>query len=75
MAVILPGPGPHHAVISVPPEVRLIQAVSGRRASASATAVAALGVHWTRTIHEVRPIRSGSTSPRTRSIPAERSRL
>jgi hypothetical protein len=61
-------------VISVPPDVRLIQAVSGRRASASATAAAALGVHCTRMSQDVRPIRSGSTSPRTRSIPAERSR-
>ena len=60
---------------SVPPEVRLIQAVSGRRASASATAAAALGVHWTRTTQDRRPSRSGSTSPRTRSSPDDRSRL
>ncbi len=59
----------------MPPEVRLIQAVSGRRASASATAAAALGVHWTRITQDLRPSRSGSTSPRTRSSPDERSRL
>jgi hypothetical protein len=61
-------------LISVPPELRLTQVVSSRRARASATVDAASGVHWTRTSQRSSPSTAGSVSPRTRSIPSVRSR-
>ena len=61
-------------VISVPPEDRLTQEVSGRRASASAMGRAAFGAQRTRRNHSTAPSATGSMAPNTRTAPTDRSR-
>ncbi len=61
-------------LISVPPELSVTQEMSGRRASASATATAASGTHCTRSQDSNSPTRCPSGSPTTRSHPPVRRR-
>lgn len=61
-------------LISVPPEPSFTQEMSGRRASAAATASAASGAHCTRSQDSNSPTRLPSGSPTTRSRPEVRSR-
>jgi len=56
--------------ISVPPDVSWTQEVSGRRASASATAAAASGTHCSLTTHLDSPARCESGTPTTRTTAA-----
>lgn len=60
--------------ISVPPEFRFTHAMSGRRASASATGRAASGAHCTRSQDSKSPTRLPSGSPTTRIRPVVRRR-
>lgn len=60
--------------ISVPPEASCTHAMSGRRASAPATASAASGAHCTRSQDSSSPTRGPSGSPTTRSSPVVRIR-
>ena len=57
---LLPSSGFTMQQISVPPEVSWTHEVSGRRASASATAAAASGTHCSLTTHLDSPIRCES---------------
>ncbi|MDH6126179.1 hypothetical protein [Kitasatospora sp. GP82] len=59
--------------ISVSAEFSVTQAMSGRRASASATADAASGLHCTRSQDSNRPTRRPTGRPTTRTSPSERS--
>ncbi|WP_059012230.1 hypothetical protein [Streptomyces specialis] len=71
----LPGPrGPTVQLTSVPPDSSPIHDVSGRRASAPATASAASGAQRSRSAHRSWPGPSSSRTATTRRPPWARSR-